>query len=125
MLRTLWNSAYSVGLGFLTNRLSTSAASMALYTMFALGPRIVFSITVAEPIVRRLMAQEAVFDALGTVLQPDQLAGIRRYASQELFRGGGMAAVIGALVLVYTGSRVFVELDDSINAIWSTPAVHA
>ena len=36
-----------------------------------------------------------------------------------------MAAIIGALVLVYTGSRVFVELDDSINAIWSTPAVHA
>jgi membrane protein len=70
------------------------------------------------------MAQEAVFEVLGTVLQPDQLQGIKRYASQELFRGGGLAAIIGALVLIYTGSRVFVELDDSINAIWSTPAIH-
>ena len=61
--------------------------------------------------------------ALGTVSQPDQLQGIRRFASQELFRGGGLAAVIGALVLLYTGSRVFVELDDGINAIWSTPAI--
>ena len=51
--------------------------------------------------------------------QPDQLQGIQRFASQDLFRGGGLAAIIGALVLVYTGSRVFVELDDSINAIWA------
>jgi membrane protein len=123
-VRTLWNIAYSVGLGFFTNRLSTSAAAMAFYTMFAIGPIMIFSIAVAEPIVGRLMAQEAIFDALGTVLQPDQLASIHRYASQELFRGAGMAAIIGAVVLVYTGSRVFVELDDSINAIWSTPAVH-
>src|SRR4029450_6777647 len=118
--RTLWNIAYSVGLGFFTNRLSTSAAAMAFYTMFAIGPIMIFSIAVAEPIVGRLMAQEAVFDALGTVLQPDQLASIQRYASQELFRGGGMAAVIGAVVLLYTGTRVFVELDDGINAIWGS-----
>ncbi len=88
--RTLWNIAYSVGLGFFTNRLSTSAAAMAFYTMFAIGPIMIFSITVAEPIVGRLMAQEAVFEVLGTVLQPDQLQGIKRYASQELFRGGGL-----------------------------------
>ncbi len=120
--RTLWNIACSVGLGFFTNRLSTSAAAMAFYTMFAIGPIMIFSITVAEPIVGRLMAQEAVFEVLGTVLQPDQLQGIKRFASQELFRGGGVAAVIGAVVLIYTGGRVFVELDDGINAIWSTTA---
>ena len=72
---TLWNIAYSAGPGFFTNRLSTSAAAMAFYTMFAIGPIMIFSIAVAEPIVGRLMAQEAIFDALGTVLAPDQLAG--------------------------------------------------
>jgi len=118
----LWNIAYSAGTGFFTNRLSTSAAAMAFYTMFAIGPIMIFSIALAEPIVGRLMAQEAIFDALSTVVAPDQLQGIQRFATQDLFRGGGMAALIGALVLVYTGSRVFVELDDGINAIWSTPA---
>jgi membrane protein len=125
MLTTLWNIAYSAGTGFFTNRLSTSAAAMAFYTMFAIGPIMIFSIAVAEPIVGRLMAEEAVFDALSAVLAPDQLQGIRRFASEELFRGGGIAAIIGAVVLVYTGSRVFVELDDSINFIWGTPTVHA
>ena len=120
----LWNIAVSAGTGFFTNRLSTSAAAMAFYTMFAIGPIMIFSIAIAEPIVGRLMAQQAVFDALGTVLTPDQLVGIRRFASQDLFSGGGMAALIGAVVLVYTGSRVFVELDDGINAIWHTPPSH-
>ncbi len=96
---------------------------MAFYTMFAIGPIMIFSIAVAEPIVGRLLAQQAIFDALGTVLAPDQLQSIRRFATQDLFRGGGIAAIIGALVLLYTGSRVFVELDDGINAIWSTPSV--
>jgi membrane protein len=118
MLETIWRIAYSAATGFFANRLSTSAAAMAFYTMFALGPIMIFSIAIAEPFVGRLMAQQAIFDALSTVLAPDQLQGIRRFASQDLFRGGGVAAVIGAVVLLYTGTRVFVELDDGINAIW-------
>ena len=106
--------AYKSITGFFTNRLSTSAAAMAFYTMFALGPIMIFSIAIAEPFVGRLMAQQAIFDALGTIVDAEHLKGIQRFASQDLFRGGGIAAIIGALVLLYTGTRVFVELDDSI-----------
>jgi hypothetical protein len=73
------------------------------------------------------MAQETIFDALGTVVAQDQLRTIRRFASEDLFRGGGIAALAGAAVLLYTGTRVFVELDDGIDAIWRTnkgPTVH-
>jgi membrane protein len=120
MITTLWRIAYSAGTGYFTNRLSTSAAAMAFYTMFAIGPIMIFSIAIAEPFVGKLMAQEAIFDALGTVVAQDQLESIRRFASQDLFRGGGIAAIIGAAVLLYTGTRVFVELDDGIDAIWRT-----
>jgi membrane protein len=118
MIQTLWRIATSAAEGYFTNRLSTSAAAMAFYTMFALGPIMIFSIAVAEPFVGKLMAQEAVFKALETVVAPEQLKGIQRFASQDLFRGGGIAALIGAGVLLYTGTRVFVELDDGIDAIW-------
>jgi membrane protein len=127
MITTLWRIAYSAGTGYFTNRLSTSAAAMAFYTMFAIGPIMIFSIAIAEPFVGKLMAQEAIFNALGTVVAQDQLRSIRRFASQDLFRGGGIAALIGASVLLYTGTRVFVELDDGIDAIWrsrKTLAVH-
>ncbi len=118
MITTIWRIAYEAGAGYFSNRLSTSAAAMAFYTMFAIGPIMNFSIAIAEPIVGKLMAQQAIFDALGTVVAPDQLNSIRRFASQDLFRGGGIAAIIGAAVLLYTGTRVFVELDDGIDAIW-------
>jgi membrane protein len=121
MLNKLWQIAYTVFAGFFTNRLSTSAAAMAFYTMFALGPIMIFSIAIAEPFVGKLMAQQAIFDALGTVVEPEALKSIQRFASQDLFKGGGVAAIVGVLVLLYTGSRVFVELDDSIDVIWRGP----
>jgi membrane protein len=118
MIKKLWDIAIDAGTGFFTNRLSTAAAAMAFYTMFALGPIMIFVIAVAEPFVGKLMAQQAVFDALGTIVDPEHLKSIQRFASQDLFKGGGIAALIGALVLIYTGSRVFVELDDAFEVIW-------
>ena len=118
MLKKLWQIAYAVATGFFANRLSTSAAAMAFYTMFALGPIMIFSIAIAEPVVGKLMAERAIFDALSTVVEPEALKSIQRFASQDLFKGGGVAAIIGVVVLLYTGSRVFVELDDGIDVIW-------
>ena len=127
LLAKLWKIALDSLYGFFDNRLSTSAAAMAFYTMFALGPIMILSITIAEPFVGKMLAQQAIFDALGTVVEAEHLKGIQRYASEDLFRGGGIAALIGAGVLLYTGSQLFVELDASINVIWrgaSTRKMH-
>jgi len=118
MITKLWRIFVASLYGFFDNRLSTSAAAMAFYTMFALGPIMIFSIAIAEPFVGRLMAQQVILDALGTIVAPEHLRGIQRFAQEDLFKGGGVAAIIGAGVLVYTGSRVFVELDDSFDVIW-------
>ena len=64
MLTKLWQIFLKSFFGFFTHRLSTSAAAMAFYTMFALGPIMIFSIAIAEPFVGKLMAQQAIFDAL-------------------------------------------------------------
>lgn len=118
MIKKLWQIAFEAGTGFFTNRLSTSAAAMAFYTMFAIGPILIFVIAVAEPFVGKLMAQQAIFDAMGTIVDPGHLKTIQRFASEDLFRGSGIAAIAGAGVLIFSGSRVFVELDDSFEVIW-------
>ena len=84
MIRKLWQIVYDAGTGFFNNRLSTAAAAMAFYTMFALGPILIFVIAVAEPFVGKLMAQQAVFDALGTIVEPKHLKSIQRFASEDL-----------------------------------------
>ena len=43
------------------------------------------------------MAQQAIFDALSTLVATEHLIGIQRYASEDLFGGGGLAGIIGAL----------------------------
>ena len=118
IVKKLWQIAYDAGTGFFTNRLSTAAAAMAFYTMFALGPILIFVIAIAEPFVGKLMAQQAIFDAMGTIVDPKHLKTIQRFASEDLFKGSGIAAIAGAAVLVFSGSRVFVELDDSFDVIW-------
>jgi membrane protein len=118
MIDKLWRIFLSAFYGFFTNRLSTSAAALAFYTMFALGPIMIFSIAIAEPFVGKWMAEKTILEALGTVVAPEHLRTIQRFAQDDLFKGGGIAAIIGASVLVYTGSRIFVELDDSFDVIW-------
>ncbi|MBV8394191.1 MAG: YihY/virulence factor BrkB family protein [Alphaproteobacteria bacterium] len=124
MFEKLRKIAYESAEGFFVNRLSTAAAAMAFYTMFALGPIMIFSIAIAEPFVGKPEAQAAIFEALGTIIEPEHLRGIQRFATQDLFRGRGLAAFIGVLVLLYTGSRVFVELDDAFDVIWRGKSVH-
>ena len=118
MIDKLWRIFLSAFFGFFSNRLSTSAAAIAFYTMFALGPIMIFSIAIAEPFVGKWMAEKAILEALGTVVASEHLKTIQRFAQEDLFKGGGVAAIIGAGVLVYTGSRIFVELDDSFDVIW-------
>lgn len=124
MIDKLWRIFLASFYGFFENRLSTSAAAMAFYTMFALGPIMIFSIAIAEPFVGKWMAEQAILDALSTVVASEHLRGIQRFAQEDLFQGGGVAAIIGAGVLVYTGSRVFVELDDSFDVIWRGTSPH-
>jgi membrane protein len=118
MIDKLWRIFLSAFYGFFNNRLSTSAAAIAFYTMFALGPIMIFAIAIAEPFVGKWMAEKAILEALSTVVDPEHLRTIERFAQEDLFKGGGVAAIIGAGVLVYTGSRIFVELDDSFDVIW-------
>ncbi len=82
LVEKLWKIAYDSFVGFFDNRLSTSAAAMAFYTMFALGPIMIFSIAIAEPFVGKILATQAIFDALGTVVDPEHLKTIQRFASE-------------------------------------------
>ena len=119
MITTLWRIAYAAGTGYFTNRLSTSAAAMAFYTMFALGPIMIFSIAIAEPFVGKLMAQQAIFDALSTVVGAGAAQGHPAASPRRICSGAAASPPSSALSCCsIPARRVFVELDDGIDAIW-------
>ena len=104
--------------GFVDNRLTSMAAAIAFYTIFSLGPVLIFSVAIAEPVVGRLMAQQHILDAIATVIGADNLDILRRFADTSLFRGRGWVAAVGLVLLLYSGSSVFVELDSALDHIW-------
>ena len=104
--------------GFVDNRLTSMAAAIAFYTIFSLGPVLIFSVAIAEPVVGRLMAQQHILDAIATVVGPENLDILRRFADTGLFSGRGWVAAVGLALLLYSGSSVFVELDSALDHIW-------
>ncbi|MBM3623195.1 MAG: YihY/virulence factor BrkB family protein [Alphaproteobacteria bacterium] len=104
--------------GFVDNRLTSMAAAIAFYTIFSLGPVLIFSVAIAEPVVGRLMAQQHILDAIATVVGPENLDILRRFAGTSLFSGRGWVAAVGLALLLYSGSSVFVELDSALDHIW-------
>jgi membrane protein len=104
--------------GFVDNRLTSMAAAIAFYTIFSLGPVLIFSVAIAEPVVGRLMAQQHILDAIATVVGAENLDILRRFAGTDLFSGRGWVAAVGLALLLYSGSSVFVELDSALDHIW-------
>lgn len=104
--------------GFVDNRLTSMAAAIAFYTIFSLGPVLIFSVAIAEPVVGKLMAQQNILDAISTVVGVDNLEILRRFADTSLFRGRGWVAAVGLALLLYSGSAVFIELDSALDHIW-------
>jgi membrane protein len=79
---------------------------------------LIFSVAIAEPVVGRLMAQQHILDTIATVVGADNLDILRRFADTSLFRGRGWVAAVGLVLLLYSGSSVFVELDSALDHIW-------
>jgi hypothetical protein len=88
-MRRIWVLTRSIALsafwGFFDNRLSTAAAAMAFYTMFALGPILILSIAIAEPFVGRMMIEQTVLSAMSTIISADNLEIVRKFAREDLF----------------------------------------
>lgn len=120
LLRLLFDVFLATYRGFVDNRLTSMAAAIAFYTIFSLGPVLIFSVAIAEPVVGRLMAQQHILDAIATVIGAENLDILRRFADTSLFRGRGRGwvAAVGLALLLYSGSSVFVELDSALDHIW-------
>ncbi|MBX3499526.1 MAG: YihY/virulence factor BrkB family protein [Alphaproteobacteria bacterium] len=118
LLKLLLDILLATYRSFVDNRLTSMAAAIAFYTIFSLGPVLIFSVAIAEPVVGRLMAQQHILDAIATVIGAENLDILRRFADTSLFRGRGWVAAVGLALLLYSGSAVFVELDSALDHIW-------
>ncbi len=123
MLDTLKTIVVATWNGFFENRLTSMAAAIAFYALFSLGPILLVAITIADPILGHMAAEEAIMSGLSEALGVENLDVIRRAVQQGLFSGGSTwTTIISIAVILYSGTAIFVELDSAFDVIWHPAA---
>jgi membrane protein len=111
--------------GFFENRLTSMAAAIAFYALFSVGPILLVAITIADPILGHMVAEEAILSGLSEALGIENLDVIRWAVTEGLFRGGSTwTTIISIVVILYSGTAIFVELDSAFDVIWHPAIVH-
>ncbi|HKU99318.1 MAG TPA: YihY/virulence factor BrkB family protein [Vineibacter sp.] len=119
MLHTLKAIVIATWNGFFENRLTSMAAAIAFYALFSVGPILLVMITIADPILGHMAAEEAIMSGLSEAIGVENLEVIRRAVQEGLFRGGTTwTTIISVAVILYSGTAIFVELDSAFDVIW-------
>ena len=99
------------------------SASLSYYTVFSLGPLILLIISLAGIFYGREAAQGQIYEQINGLVGPEAAAQIQEIIKNIQKTGQGIGgAIVGGVVLLIGASGVFLELQDSINYIWSVKA---
>ena len=95
------------------------AAALALYTMLSIGPLLVIVLKAVGVIFRDEASSGKVQQALAGVM-PGGAADFAQQAAEKASQPGQgvLATVISSVLLLFTATGVFGELQDSMNTIW-------
>ena len=120
--RTIWSLLKETVDEWQQDKVGQMAAALAYYTLFSIAPLLVIAVAVAGAV----FGQEA---ARGEVVA--QIQGLLGKAGAEVVQtalantqnpqsGSGIVpAIISTLALIFGASGVFIQLQDSLNAVWN------
>ncbi|MBL7734586.1 MAG: YihY/virulence factor BrkB family protein [Chitinophagaceae bacterium] len=109
--------------GFLDDNAFKLSASLSYYTIFSLAPLLIIVISLTGLFWGREAVQGEIYEEIkgfvgsGAALQIQEI--IRNIRQHE---AGALNAIVGVVILMIGATGVFVELQDSINFIWSVKA---
>ncbi len=99
------------------------SASLSYYTVFSLGPVLIIVISLAGLFWGREAVQGRIFFELDGLLGKEAAAQIQEIIknTQQLGKST-IGTIIGSALLIVGATGVFIEIQDSINYIWSVKA---
>lgn len=109
--------------GFINDKAFKLAASLSYYTVFSLGPMLLIIISLAGIFYDRDDVQDSIYDQIKGLVGTDTAAQVQTIvANVQQSDGGVMGAIVGVIILIVGATAVFIEMQDSINSIWSVKA---
>lgn len=119
LLRAVWRQADRLDF----HRMS---AALALYVLMSFAPLLVLAIGIAGLVLGPAAAQDGVLAEIGLLLgqgRADAVAAAVTAAAQPM--ASARATAIGILVLMWSGSRIFFEVERDLGEIWDQDVVPA
>ena len=115
----LWELALEIGKRWWHHSHSRSAAALAFYSMFSMVPILVIVTGLAAAFIGEQRAQEGIGHAAGVLFDERSGVYLRELLTARPDQAfTGISSVIGFLILLFTASKVVVELRDSLGLIF-------
>jgi membrane protein len=104
---------------FIDINIPKMSAALAYYTVFALAPMLIIIITIIQTIYGDEAIQGNLYPQIAGFLGPEAGSQIQDMIKNAAISGKGtVSTIISAVILIFTATGVFVEIQDSINTIW-------
>jgi membrane protein len=103
------------------------AAALAFYALFSLAPLVLIAVAVAGLVFGQQAAEGGLYAQLAHLVGDATAKGLQEMvASTHRQSGGLLATIIGLTTLFFGATKVFVQLQDSMNTIWRAkpPTTH-
>ena len=121
--KALWSMIAATASEWSEDRVARMAASLAFYTVFSIAPMLVIAIWVAARVFGEEAVAAEVSQQLNLLMGPTAAKAVEAMLVSANRTGGGWTAtILGVLLLVYTSTNVFAEIQDSMNTIWEVKA---
>ena len=117
--KVIWQSI----LDFLDDKVLRMSAALAYYTIFSLAPILILVIGLLDTFYKKEAIEGKIYGQIAAFVGHDAALEIQQIIAKTAITGkSGIATVISIVVLVFSATGVFGEIQDSINNIWRLKA---
>jgi membrane protein len=102
---------------FSRDRGDIAAAALAFHTLLSLAPLIIIAVAIAGFILGEDAARAEVFEVLARTVGPEAAMTVDGWVKQAS-ESGGLASIVGAVLLFFTASRLGEQLRSALNQVW-------
>lgn len=99
------------------DRGDAAAAALAFHALLSIAPLIIIAVAIAGAVLGESTARAEVFSLLARTMGRDAAVTVDGWVSQAN-KSGGVASVIGAMLLFFTASRLGDQLRNALNQVW-------
>jgi membrane protein len=104
--------------GFSNDRGDMMAAAIAYYTLLSIAPLIIIAVALAGIVLGEGVAREEVARTLRDTMGTEAALSVEGWVDQAR-ASGGLASLVGVILLVFGASRVTSQLRSALNQIWN------